>query len=230
MTKLVVFDWNGTLIADTLACLSADNKILQVMGGREVDLKTYRDTIIIPAKHFYIEHGCSEKDLIDRAQEVSHIFHDTYESRVQNMRTRRGAKEILHWLDSHNIDVIILSNHTVEGIVYQLKKLGLESYIKTVLANEAKDASLKYRNKQEKLRHYIDVNDLNPSDVVIVGDSMEEVEIAKAIGLTSVAITDGYYATSRLKASDPDFLITNLNQLKAAIKIKNIRPGCPLYF
>ena len=49
MIKLVIFDWNGVLIADTRACLEADNYILKEFGGKPVSLKVYKDTIIIPS-------------------------------------------------------------------------------------------------------------------------------------------------------------------------------------
>jgi len=50
-------------------------------------------------------------------------------------------------------------------------------------------------------------------DIIIVGDSLEEIEIGKNLGIKTVAITNGYVSTARLKAAKPDFLINTLTEL-----------------
>ena len=61
--KLVVFDWNGTSLADTAASLASWRFCAKKFGGRPVDLKTYRETIIIPSYRFYSCHGCRGANL-----------------------------------------------------------------------------------------------------------------------------------------------------------------------
>ena len=100
MIKRLIFDWNGTLIADTLACMEADNHVLKAFGGRPVDLNSYRDTIIIPAINFYVEHGCDREELIKNSKKVGETFHRYYEPRVLKIRTRRNAKKLLEFLNS----------------------------------------------------------------------------------------------------------------------------------
>ncbi len=58
---------------------------------------------------------------------------------------------------------------------------------------------------------------LTTKEVVIVGDTLEEIEIAKNFGCYAVAITGGHNSTSRLKAMKPDFLLHNLSELKKII-------------
>ena len=66
MINLIVFDWNGVLLADTRACMATDNHILKTFGGKPVSLKVYRDTIIIPSIDFYSQHGCDKKLLLKK--------------------------------------------------------------------------------------------------------------------------------------------------------------------
>lgn len=213
MTRLVVTDWNGTLLADTRACLDADNYVLEKFNGNPIDLKTYRETIIIPAIDFYCQHGLDRAKLVSNYDEISELFHEFYEQRAAKCRTRRGAKKVLNWLKQQSIDTTILSNHTLEGIESQLQRLKIADYISCILANSEKDSAMKERNKQKRLAHYLQDHEYDPRDLIIIGDAPEEVEIGKELNLKTVAITDGYYATSRLKASDPDYLITNLIEL-----------------
>jgi phosphoglycolate phosphatase-like HAD superfamily hydrolase len=97
----------------------------------------------------------------------------------------------------------------------------MKEYIKKLLANTALDSTLKARNKQEKLIDYIKSNKFKKSEVVIIGDSPEEIEMGKIAGIKTIVITGGYYSTPRLGKSKPDFLINNLNELIEIIKKLN---------
>ena len=99
----------------------------------------------------------------------------------------------------------------------------MEKYVKDLLANTELDSSMKARNKKGKLNDYIKENNFKKSEVMIIGDSPEEVEIGKALGLRTIAIAGGYYSTSRLRKSKPDFLINNLIELiRIARKINKL--------
>lgn len=216
--KQVVFDWNGTLIADATASMNTDNHILDVFGGRRVNLKTYRDTIVIPSIEFYVTHGCDREQLLSQSKKWGEEFHSHYEPRVAKIRTRQNAHELLKWLAENKIDSIILSNHTVVGINSQLKRLGIEKYFSKLLANDALDGSMKGISKKEKLKIFFENSGLTQKEMIIIGDSPEEVEMGKSIGIKTVAITGGYYSTPRLRKSQPDYLINNLKELVGIIK------------
>jgi len=218
MLKLAVFDWNGTLLSDTRACLDADNQGIKFFGGTLVNLKQYRETIIIPSAIFYVKHGCNEKKIKKNIKKLGEVFHKYYEKRVAKCRGRKGAKIILEWLTKNSVKSIIISNHTVKGIEFQLKRLGIKKYILDILANSSQNASFKRRNKLEKLKDYLKVHKYKKNEILIIGDSPEEVEIGKALGIKTVAITHGYYSTARLKAAKPDFLISNLGELKTIVE------------
>ena len=221
MIRLVVFDWNGTLLSDTIACMDADNHVIKFFGGNPVDLKNYRATVTIPSIDFYSQHGCKRSSLIKQSKKLGKIFHSFYEERAKKCRARKGAKKLLEWLHKNSICSIILSNHTAKGIVFQLKRLKLDKYIKYILANDKLDTSMMKRNKTEKLEKYINENKIKKNQILIIGDSPEESEISQALHIKSVLITDGYYSTPRLKNSKPDFIINNLSELKNIInKIK----------
>ena len=50
---------------------------------------------------------------------------------------------------------------------------------------------------------------------MIVGDTEEEIEIGRELGLVTIAITDGMCSTSRLRSMKPDFLIDTLAPIPA---------------
>ena len=57
----------------------------------------------------------------------------------------------------------------------------------------------------------------NPKDVFVIGDSPEEIEFGKELGVGTVAITNGYYSEVRLKMAKPDYLVHSLNEFQKII-------------
>jgi len=55
--------------------------------------------------------------------------------------------------------------------------------------------------------------DVAPPDVVVVGDSPNDVNAARALGAVSVACTFGLVQPGLLKSSDPDFSIDSMGEL-----------------
>jgi len=218
MKKLVVFDWNGVLLADAHANLEADNHVLKIFGGKAVNLGQYRNSIVIPAIDFYVEHGCNRKELKKNYKKLGQVFEEYYEPRADKCKKRQGAKYLLRWLCRHSIENIILSNHTVDGINVQLERLKLSPYFSNILANIGSDVAMKERNKGEKIKQYLKIHKIRPNDALIVGDSPEEVEIGKAVGIETVAITNGLYSTARLQDAKPDHLIHNLSEIIKIVK------------
>ncbi len=221
MKKLIVFDWNGTLLSDTQACFEADNTVIKYFGGQPINLQTYKDTIIIPAIDFYSQHGCDRKEMEENIQRVGEVFHSFYEPRAAKCRTRRGVQKLLTWLKYHSVISIILSNHTITGINNQLVRLGINDYISEVLANASSNYSFIGRNKKEKLEIFVNKRGYKPKDILIIGDSPEETEIGKTLGIETVAITGGYYSEARLKTAKPDHLISNMSELQEIILRQN---------
>lgn len=213
MIKLVAFDWNGTLFADTLACYESINEVLKFLNLRPTNLKTFREHFDVPIARTYLGLGVSEEQINGKAAEIVKTFHTNYEIRAAKVRTRGYASKLLEWLSRNNIKSIIFSNHIDEPIKKQLKRLKIENYFSTVLANLELDSSLKGRNKQEKLRGYIHNNNLLKGETLIIGDTVEEIEIGKELGVITFAITHGFCSTTRLKAAKPDYLIYSLKEV-----------------
>ncbi|HUQ84831.1 MAG TPA: HAD hydrolase-like protein [Candidatus Limnocylindrales bacterium] len=221
MIKLVSFDWNGTLFADTTALVKGVNVILKLFNHKPVTIQEYRNHFDVPVRRTYIGVGLSESQVDNNSKLIAETYHPIYEASAAKSRTRANSKKLLRWLEKEKISSIIFSNHIEDKIIMQLKRLKIERYFSTVLANYHIESSQKSRMKKEKLREYIKIKKLRPMDVLIIGDTIEEVEIGKELGCTTIAITNGSCSTSRLKSSKPDFLISNLSEVIGIINKLN---------
>lgn len=222
--KLVAFDWNGTLIEDTEATLKANNSAFKTYGLNTISLKQYQDSFDIPLINYWKKLGFDKQTIDDYFKKVEKQYHKHYEKLEGKCSVRKGVRETLRWLQKSNIKASIYSNHTKSHINKQLTRLEIKKFINPIIARNLDDKSLHYkRGKGSKLHNYIKIKKLKNNEVLSIGDSEEEIEIAKEFGYYSIAITGGWNSISRLKKHHPDFLIHNMKDLIPIIKKLNKR-------
>jgi len=212
MIQLAVFDWNGTLLSDVEAMMRGVENELAVFNLPPISLSQYRETYDIPLTNFYAHYGITSADIKAKSAQMSTAFHSIYEPLAAHARTRAGTRHMLDYLHSKNIKRAILSNHTIEGIYMQLERLKLTHHFETVLAND-NIAGAHLKGKLNNLKYYLKDSKFEPDEVIIVGDTIEEIEIGKHLSIKTVALTGGYNSTDRLKRANPDFIINRLDDL-----------------
>lgn len=218
MIKLVAFDWNGTLFADTYAIYQSNEENFKQLNIKPISFRAFQKYFDVPVKKFYMALGVPETQIDRKASQIANTFHTHYEIRAAKARSRAYAKELLRYLTKNKIRSVIFSNHILESIQRQLKRLKLDGYFTEVIANSHLESALKARNKKEKLKNYLGNNKLSMDEVLIIGDTVEEIEIGKELGISCISITHGNCSLARLKAAKPDYLI---NSLKEVIGIIN---------
>lgn len=209
----VFFDWNGTLFADTRHCWKSTNHALKMFNLGPVSYDKYVASWAFPIAELYLSLGCDADELHEREKELYSVWGETYEHHVRRARLRRGARSVLQTLNERDHEVLILSNHTVEKINTHTKRLGIHSYFSTILANGEDRRNFKHRDKGDRLGAYL--NRKHNRQALVVGDTPEEIEIARHHGIVSVALTHGQCSLKRLRAAKPDFLIHNLTEIPA---------------
>jgi phosphoglycolate phosphatase-like HAD superfamily hydrolase len=220
MSKLIVFDWNGTILSDTVASWKAANVCLEFFGRSAITLQQYRETFHFPVIHFYKLNGCDVDDVLARKSEANILFQNAYETLAKNCRTRRGAREILTWLKLQNIDCIILSNYITARIEAHLDRLKIAPFFSYVSAHDDDGTTiLQSTTKVQRLAGFMTARGYKPADTIIIGDSAEEPDIARHLGLTSIGITEGYITRERLKQAKPDFIVSALAGIKTCLDL-----------
>lgn len=219
MKKLVVFDWNGTLLADTVVTWRAANACLEFYGAPPISLSRFRETFDFPILHFYKRNGCCVDDVLERLNQANTVFGEGYQNGVKKLRLRKGARDLLNHLTEQNIDCTILSNARVQSIQPRLEQFKIEHYFKHICGQPCPTgASIVHKtSKRERLEKFLEERDYKPEHTVIIGDSAEEPEIARHLGLTSIGITDGYISQKRLRAARPNHIISTLSAIKSLV-------------
>ncbi len=219
--KLAIFDWNGTVIADTRQAWVASNKCLEFYGQEPISFKRQLETFDFPIIHYFKRNGCCIDKVLATKEQSNKIFQDEYDKLSANARTRRGARDLLEWLNKNNVTCIILSNYLTHKIENHLKRLKIDHYFSYISANNCDGTSiLSSTNKLERISEFMVKRGYHPNNTFIIGDSKEEPEIGRHMGITSIGITGGCINERRLRLAKPDYIINNLNETKEILHKK----------
>ncbi len=214
----IIFDWNSTLLDDIHALHGCTNLLLEGEGHPPVSLDFFQSHYDVPFRQLYNNLGLTP-DKVQRLIELENsAFHLHYEPMAAKAALRDGAQDILQNAQTHGLQTYILSNHIVEPIREQLRRLQIEHFFAEVLAYANRQVQFKDMTKGERLRRYRAEHGWHDHDAIIVGDSVEEIEIAHEQGMISVAITGGCVSEQRLAAGKPDYLIHSLRDLNTILR------------
>jgi phosphoglycolate phosphatase len=216
--KFIVWDWNGTLLDDADAILIAVNAILAKFKRAPIAMEDMHAHMDRPFRKFYASIGFDEKEL-DRVMEIdSTTFHLHYEQHASTALVREGTRAVLQRLKTHKVQNLIVSNHITDKIMNALRKHEIHAYFDEVIAYACHKTQFKHVTKGEKLQRHIQDIGLNATNAIIIGDAIEEIEIARELGTISVAITGGECSESRLREKKPDHVIHSMHELNAILE------------
>ena len=185
----IIWDWNGTLLDDNHASLSALNAILSRRGLKTIDFDYYRKNFAFPVRYFYESLGvkieCEDWDKL--AQE----YHDAYHE-VQ-LRLTGDALEALSLVKENNVPQAVVSAMREDYLKSDMDKFGIRSYFEEVLGTNNLDGC----SKLSRIKDYVAL--VGKSDeYVVIGDSLHDKEVADAIGARCIFYGGGSHDPSRL--------------------------------
>jgi len=218
MTYLAVFDWNGTLFDDTLATLTASNVCLASFGKGPIDLQTMQENFSFPLIHFYERMGVSADEYLARAEEEGNRYIAAYEQAFTDCRLADGAIELLEWLNARNVHCMVLSNHLQHHLNADVTRLGIAPYMKTISGNLERATMTQGLSKQIRLEAYMQEHGFTPDQAFIIGDSHEEPELARRLGLLGISITGGLLSPARLEKYKADYIVNSLSEVRPILE------------
>lgn len=185
----IIWDWNGTLLDDNHASLSALNAILSRRGLKTIDLDYYRKNFAFPVRYFYESLGvkieCEDWDKL--AQE----YHDAYHE--AQLRLTRDALEALNLVKENNVPQAVVSAMREDYLKSDMDKFGIRSFFEAVLGTNNLDGC----SKLSRIKDYVAL--VGKSDeYVVIGDSLHDKEVADAIGARCIFYGGGSHDPSRL--------------------------------
>ncbi|WP_285649166.1 HAD family hydrolase [Actinomycetospora sp. NBRC 106375] len=186
MVDHVVWDWNGTLLADVHAVVDASNASLEAVGAASsLDLERYRSTFRRPLRAFYADLvGREVPD--DEWARLNAVFGEHYRGAEPTLPLADGARDALERFAGAGFGQSVLSMLAHDELHATLGRRGLHDWFARVDGDHHHDG----RSKADALARHLDTLGLDPARVVLVGDTLDDAAATAAVGSACVLVAE----------------------------------------
>ncbi len=193
MYRHVIWDWNGTLLDDAWLCLEVINELLGRAGLPRVDADRYAAVFGFPLDEYCRQLGfASGREAYER---LSDDFSVIYEARRRECSLRRGARQVLAQLGELGVSQSLLSAYSHPRLVELVEAYGLSAHFRIVAGADNEYGEGKVEMGRRQLREL----GCAPEDVLFVGDTLHDWEVAQAVGASCVLVDSGHQHAHRLR-------------------------------
>lgn len=188
--KYILWDWNGTLFDDFEICRRTIDKLLENHGVKP--LKTaekYREVFQFPVTEFYKNAGLDfEKTPFEvLAKEYMDMYIPLSEDKTQ-CKLNENAVFILQTLKERGFSQEILSASKIDTLKKQVESFGIEKYFDNIMGIN----DIYARSKAEIAREWKETRHIPAENIVFIGDSMHDLEIAEILGCRCLLFGGGH--------------------------------------
>jgi phosphoglycolate phosphatase len=218
----VLFDLDGTL-ADTAADIaSALNRTMDEYDFEAVAEDDVRRMVGRGAPILIERAAASQGRAIDAATEaamVERFFHhygQVEDSNEGSSQSYTGAAESLRILHDAGLRTAVVTNKQHRFAAALLKRLGLADWIDVVVGG---DTCVQRKPDPQPLLFACATLNVPPSASLMVGDSINDVQAARAAGIPIVCVSYGYNEGRDPRTLDCDALLDSLAELPALLRM-----------
>lgn len=193
--KHIIWDFNGTLLADAQLSVDCDNFVFDTLGLPRITIEDYRRHMTMPVREFYVALGIDLS--VYTYETISRIWLDMFNRHAVSVGLAPGALDCVKRLRELGHTQSILSASYEPSLRHQCDALGLTPYMDAVdgLGNENAE-------KKTDIGHAQMVRlGLHERDVTLVGDMLADAELAHALGIGCVLVPWGHNSLERLEKS-----------------------------
>ncbi|MBY8287496.1 phosphoglycolate phosphatase [Vibrio fluvialis] len=214
--KLIAFDLDGTLLDSVPDLAVAADQAVRAMGFPGVTELQVRDYVGNGAD-VLIARSLSQSLTIDPSlsDEVRGkarvLFDDFYEQTGHKLsHLYANVKETLAQLHRAGFTLALVTNKPSKFVPHVLTQHGIDGYFSDVIGGDT------FPNKKPDpmaLNWLLDKHQLSASEMLMVGDSKNDILAAKNAGCASFGLTYGYNHGEPIAVSEPDVVADNIAQL-----------------
>ncbi len=206
--KHIIWDWNGTLLDDAWLCVEIINQQLAAQNLPEISMQVYADIFRFPVKEYYVAAGFDFNKV--PFETLSDKFIEHYEVRKFECPVRENGISTLKKIGQTGIPQSIISASSQSSLHQIVKHYGLFDQFISVRGLDNHHAY----GKLDIGRQWMKELALPPEEILMVGDTLHDHQLAKDLGIDCVLIYSGHQSVERLKASQVKIL-NSLDELTA---------------
>jgi len=186
--KTIIWDWNGTLLNDVDVNINIVNKMLADFDIPTISKDRYRSIFSFPIYAFYKELGFEIDDNPSLYEALIEKYNKMYCDQLLSGSLFPNVENMLQYLHKFNVQNIILSGQNQKDLGVQVDYFGIRKHFHLVKGSKQKDAS----DKKQQLSNILQCQNLSAKDILIIGDTIFDWELAATYGSPCVLLTHGH--------------------------------------
>jgi phosphoglycolate phosphatase len=191
--KVLLWDWNGTLINDAPVAWAAFNDTLAAYGRSPVTFASYQEVYRHPAILMYQLAGV-DTDKHD-FEEISDHYHQFYVARSVDASLHHDTVTTLEAMAAQGRRQAILSALAHELLPIAVASHGIDHFFESIAGSQDKRGD----GKIESGRALVGSLGVRGGEVTVIGDSSHDAEVARALGAQCVLVARGLESAARLQ-------------------------------
>lgn len=208
----IIWDWNGTLFNDLSVCIEVENSILREYGLKEISgIEEYHRVFCFPVIEYYKKLGFDFTRV--SYEEVANEYVRRYDAACKSCGLQEDAILVLEELKGLRINQYILSASSKESLANQMEKFDIHRYFVAIMGIDDNLAG----SKVEIAEKFIHSHKLNPEDILMVGDTVHDYEVSKALACDCVLIPNGHHSRFALEKTEA-VVLRDITEIPSFIK------------
>lgn len=211
MIKSVIFDFDMTLVDS----LQVGNKALEDLETNNgISSKGVSQKEVWGNTHEILAQKLAKLNNNKLSwQEISRLDVDYMQKNYVNCKL--NEIKFLKELNENNIPLGIISNNSL-SVIHRVLKNEQNNSIKFEIVFGSEDL-LEGKTKSDLLIECINMLKLKPTEMIYVGDHVNDIICAKNANVISAAVASGLHTMDELKKENPDILLSKLSELRTHI-------------
>ncbi len=191
--KHIIWDYNGTLLNDVQFCVAIINEMLDARDLGQITIEKYRELFDFPVKDYYERAGFSFKN--ESFEKVGTEFIDKYNGISNKIELHAGIADLLKEISNKGIKQSVLSARKKEQLLEELTALKIHPYFEYIYGLDDHYAG----GKSEIGKELIKKIDIPGKEILMIGDTSHDYEVAKMLGINIIALSYGHHPLEKLK-------------------------------
>lgn len=202
----IIWDWNGTLLNDTMLAVESMNSMLSKRGLPVLSVGQYKNVFTFPVKDYYQIIGFDFDKEPFEIPAMEFIYR--YNELVWDCSLHENTKEVLTYFQNCGIDQYILSAMKQEMLDRCLEYYSISHFFEQVSGLDDHYAHSKLDAGRVMLKNL----DMEPGELLLIGDTIHDFEVASELGCSCILVSNGHQSYDRLNSTGAP-VIEHLAQL-----------------
>lgn len=210
VSKHIIFDFDGTLGDTRHNIVVTFQATMRDMGLEVRSVEECVATIGLTLEDGFLQlYPTMSREEAERCVDR---YRDIFNRSIEELMPQcfEGVHSTLDELHRRGVTMSIASSRSMPSLLLFMQNMGIADYFCYTLGS---DSVLHHKPHPEPVLKTLEMLDLKPSEVVVVGDMPVDIAMARGASVRSVGVTYGNSTREELAAAGADYVIDSITEL-----------------